>query len=213
MKNKEFNKFFTEEFNKQNSNPLTINDIFEENSFKHKTKFWETNKFWKLCTINLSCLLVICLVTIGILLNNNINILKNQNDLFNNSEFNDITFTDDNNVMTEEERLQAINICDFGFKSYLAKYVEINEQITMYIYSGIKWGHGSDYLKYQNIYFYVFTFKEDNKNIIITINNQEIVVNQNNRFGILTSIDKTANQEFHFTLTYNEQSQKYRYIA
>jgi hypothetical protein len=49
--------------------------------------------------------------------------------------------------------------------------------------------------------------------MIIDVNNQEIVVNKDNRSGILNSLESNEKQEILFALTYSGESNKYLYKA
>lgn len=210
MRNRKFDQMFKEEFNKANANPLTLDDIFEKGTLKRKTCNY---KFWKYTSINLACLLVVCLVAISVLLVDNINTKKNQNlnnDSFEKHTFQDITFTEENNILTSSEIECALSICDVEFYMYDAKYLKINNDLTMYVYSGDSTTNNNlDDLT--NVYFYVFDFQNHNQNIIINIDENEIVVNKDNRFGVLDNIKESEKQEIAFTLTYYENSQKIVY--
>lgn len=211
MRNRKFDQMFKEEFNKANANPLTLDDIFEKGTLKRKTCNY---KFWKYTSINLACLLVVCLVAISVLLVDNINTKKNQNlnnDSFEKHTFQDITFTEENNILTASEKEYAKSICDVEFDMLISKYLKINNDITMYVYSGDRREYVDDNLIYINVYFYVFDFQNHNQNIIMNIDENEIVVNKDNRFGILDNIKESEKQEIAFTLTYYENSQKIVY--
>ncbi len=208
MKTKEFKKQFKDEYQIAYNHNLTLNDIFQNNELKPKKRF-NVNNYWKYSSICSTCLLILSLVFIGIIFINGgkpINELSVHN-------FKTINFTENNNILTEEELHEFNIICDGGFKKKSAKYLKIDNEITMYVYVGLKSITNSSELEYQNIYLYVFDFNNSNRNMIINVNDQEMVVNKDNRSGILDSLDGSKKQEILFNLTYYGESNKYLYKA
>ena len=203
MKDKQFKKLFKEEFNKQYNINLTTKDVFQPNDFK--TKRFNINNYWKYSSICSTCLLIISLVFIGYL-------LKFQIDLgYGASTFQTIYFTEDNNILTNEELDEIAVICDGGFKNKEAQYLVIDKDVTMYVYNGKMYVDVNGKLESQYVYIYVFDFQNNNRNIILNVGDSEYVVNKDNRYGILSSIDEDEKQEIIFTLTYYGDSDKYLY--
>lgn len=203
MRDKKFDKLFKEEFNNKYQHNLTI-DLYKDEL--KPTKRFNINQYWKYSSICSTCLLIISLVFIGVLL---MRINPDNNPI--NFEFKTITFTEDNNILTEEEKQYAGNICDGGFKKKQAKYLNIDESLTMYVYKGLKSDVINENVEYINVYFYVFDFKDSSQNIILNVGEKEIVVNKDNRYGILGTIEENKVQEIHFTLSYYGNSNNYLY--
>lgn len=203
MRDKKFDKLFKEEFNNKYQHNLTI-DLYKDEL--KPTKRFNINQYWKYSSICSTCLLIISLVFIGILLmklnpdNNSINF-----------GFKTITFTEDNNILTEEELKNSIQFCDGGFKKKQAKYLNIDESLTMYVYKGIRNAVKDEKLERMSVYFYVFDFKDSSQNVILNVGEKEIVVNKDNRYGILGTIEENKVQEIHFTLSYYGNSSNYLY--
>jgi hypothetical protein len=126
-------------------------------------------------------------------------------------EFKNINFTEDNNIITKEEKQYAIQLCDGGFYTREAKYLNIDESLTMYVYRGIKIKTTYNNVDSENIYFYVFDFQDSKQNIILTVEDKEIVINKDNRYGILDTIEDNLVQEINFTLSYYGNSNNYLY--
>ena len=202
MKDREFKKLFKEEYQKTYNHNLTLNDIFQNGELKPKKRF-DINKYWKYSSICSTCLLIICLVIIGMM-------VFKENNLYAHT-FQTITFTENNNILTEEEFYEFNLICDGGFKKKSAQYLKIDEEVTLYVYKGIIYKVINNKLEQMYSYFYVIDFNDSNRNILINVDNQEIVVNQDNRYGILDSINVNEKQEILFTLTYYGQSRKCLY--
>lgn len=203
MRDKKFDKLFKEEFNNKYQHNLTI-DLYKDEL--KPTKRFNINQYWKYSSICSTCLLIISLVFIGILLmklnpdNNSINF-----------EFKTITFTEDNNILTNEE-IDGMSItADGGFYKDNAKYLNIDESLTMYVYKGTKIKSIDSGVKSVYVYFYVFDFKESSQNIILNVGEKEIVVNKDNRYGILGMLEKDLDQEIYFTLSYYGNSNNYLY--
>lgn len=208
MRTKEFKKQFKDEYQIAYNHNLTLKDIFQNNELKPKKRF-NINNYWKYSSICSTCLLIISLVFIGIIFINGVNPINELGE----HNFEIINFTEDNNILTEEEIYEFKTVCDGGFYKDTAKYLKIDDEITMYVYVGLKSISNGNGLEYQNIYFYVFDFTNSNRNMIIDVNDQEIVVNKDNRSGILNSLESNEKQEILFTLTYSGESNKYLYKA
>ena len=71
--------------------------------------------------------------------------------------------------------------------------------------------YGESKIEYENIYFYVFDFQDSKQNIILTVEDKEIVINKDNRYGILGTIEDNLVQEIYFTLSYYGNSNNYLY--
>lgn len=203
MRDKKFDKLFKEEFNNKYQHNLTI-DLYKDEL--KPTKRFNINQYWKYSSICSTCLLIISLVFIGILL-----MKLNPNNNHINFEFKTITFTEDNNILTNEE-IDGMSItADGGFKKKQAKYLNIDESLTMYVYEGMKIKELDTGVNIENVYFYVFDFKDSSQNIILNVGEKEIVVNKDNRYGILGTIEENKVQEIHFTLSYYGNSSNYLY--
>lgn len=203
MRDKKFDKLFKEEFNNKYQHSLTI-DLYKDEL--KPTKRFNINQYWKYSSICSTCLLIISLVFIGILL---MKLNPDNNPI--NFEFKTITFTEDNNILIEEELKNSIQLCDGGFYKDTAKYLNIDESLTMYVYKGIRNKIVNDVIEFENVYFYVFDFKDSSQNIILNVGEKEIVVNKDNRYGILGTIEETKKQEIYFTLSYYGNSNNYLY--
>ena len=81
----------------------------------------------------------------------------------------------------------------------------------MYVYKGMKIKKLDTSVNIENVYFYVFDFKESSQNIILNVGEKEIVVNKDNRYGILGTIEETKKQEIYFNLSYYGNSNNYLY--
>lgn len=203
MRDRKFEKLFKEEFNNKYQHNLSI-DVYKDEL--KPTKRLNINQYWKYSSICSTCLLIISLVFIGVLLMK----LNPSNTLYDDT-FKTITFTEDNNILTEEEKQYSRKICDGGFYLRNAKYLNIDESLTMYVYRGIKIKTTDNDVKSENIYFYVFDFQDSKQNIILTVEDKEIVINKDNRYGILDTIDEDLVQEIYFTLSYYGNSNNYLY--
>ena len=71
------------------------------------------------------------------------------------------------------------------------------------MYKGYSYQKEDGNVNYQTIYIYLFDFKDNKRNVILNVNNQEIVVNADSRYGILTSINENEKQKIEFSLSYN----------
>lgn len=203
MRDRKFEKLFKEEFNNKYQHNLSI-DLYKDEL--KPTKRLNIYQYWKYSSICSTCLLIISLVFIGVLL-----MKLNPSNNIRDREFKTITFTEDNNILTEEEKQYSRKICDGGFHVDNAKYLNIDESLTMYVYRGIKSEVIDDKIEYENIYFYVFDFQDSKQNIILTVENKEIVINKDNRYGILDTIEDNLVQEINFTLSYYGNSNNYLY--
>ena len=204
MKDRKFEKLFKEEFNKQYNINLTTKDVFQPDDFK--TKRFNINNYWKYSSICSTSLLIVCLIIIGCLL-----IQLNPKSNFNNHKFQTIYFTENNNVLTEDELDETILICDGGFFKDTAKYLVIDKDVIMYVFKGKMYVDVNGKFEPYCVYLYVFDFQSSNRNIILNVGTSEYVVNKDNRYGILSSIDEDEKQEIIFTLTYYGDSDKYLY--
>ena len=202
MKNRKFEKFFNEEFNKKYNINLKTKDLFQETDFNPKSII---NNYWKYSSICSTCLLIISLVFIGYLLTFKLDLGYGE------SKFQNVNFTEENNILTEEEIIYFRELCDNGFYKDTAKYLELDNDITMYVYKGKIYVDVNGKLKTNYIYFYFFTFNNSNRNIILNVDDNEYVVNKDNRYGILDIIDETKKQEIIFSLSYYGDSDKYLY--
>lgn len=199
MRNKEFKKMFKKEFQEKYPNTLHTTDIFEEGQLKKKTFTYKNYCFWKYSSITSICLLLICFVFIGLLSNK----VYSNNQKFDNIEFQNIVFEENNNVLTNKEYEDLRNICDGGVYRKSAKYFTIDDSLTLYVYKGVKNVVVNNLVIFENVYIYLFDFKDNKRNVILNVNNQEIVVNADSRYGILTSINENEKQEIEFSLSYN----------
>lgn len=199
MRNKEFKQMFKKEFQEKYPNKLHTSDIFEEGQLKKKTFTYKNYCFWKYSSITSICLLLICFVFIGLLSNE----AYSNNQKFDNVYLEEIMFDQGVDIITEEEYDDLKTICDGGIHSRRAKYFTIDDSLTLYVYKGVKNVVVNDKVIFENVYIYLFDFKDNNRNVILNVNNQEIVVNADSRYGILTSINENERQEIEFSLSYN----------
>ena len=199
MRNKEFKQMFKKEFQEKYPNKLHTSDIFEEGQLKKKIFTYKNYCFWKYSSITSICLLLICFVFIGLLSNE----VYSNNQKYDNIEFQNIVFEENRNILTEEEHNNLKNICDGGFDELRARYFTIDESLTLYVYKGYSYQKEDGNVNYQTIYIYLFDFKDNKRNVILNVNNQEIVVNADSRYGILTSINENEKQKIEFSLSYN----------
>lgn len=190
--NKHFDQTLKKEFDKTYKADIRVQDIFEPDQLK-PTKQLKTTSYYKWASVTLSLAFIVVSVFIGISCFNN-----NYKDI----KFETIYFNENNNILSLEEVNDIKSYCDYGFFKDKARYTEITDDITLYIYEGRKNYVKDSLMKIQNVYFYVFDFACEDCNIVINIDNQEKVANKEARYGILKVLEETDEQNIAFTLSY-----------
>ncbi|MBQ8293569.1 MAG: hypothetical protein IJX78_07220 [Bacilli bacterium] len=199
---KSVQKLFKKEFPKLD---ISVNDIFTDGMLKPKKRF-DMNLYWKYSSICTTVLLIISLVFIGVIMSDQ-SIENNEYQFINDIPVN---FTEDNNVLSNEEIDELRKYCEYGFKYESAYLVEVDENVDLYIFEGKTYkldGEGGHIN--QTVYIYVFDYQEEDFNIIIRNNEFEAVVNKNNRYGILGIIDENEPTSIKFSLSYLDKVTKY----
>ncbi len=193
--NKHFDQTLKKEFDKTYKADISVQDIFEPDQLKPSKKL-KTTSYYKWASITLSLVFIMVSVFIGI---QYVHFNNNHNDFV----FGTIYFNENNNILSSEEVNDIKNYCDYDFFKDKARYTEITDDITLYIYDGRKSYVKDSLMEIQNVYFYVFDFACEDCDVVIRIDNQEKVANKETRYGILKVLEETDEQNIAFTLSYD----------
>lgn len=194
-KNKRFDEIFKNEFNKVYNSDITAKDIFEPGSLKPSKK----KTYWKYSTIMISLVVIIISVFIGI------NHFDNRYKEF---TFEKVYFNETNNILTEGEINNLLEVCNYGLYRNKARYTKLDNNLSLYVYEGQKYYIDGNNHIVQNVYIYVFDIKDEDLNIVINIDEKDINASKEHRYGVLKVFEETDNQILEFSISYNNTTKK-----
>ena len=189
------------------SSPCTITpqDIYDNtNFFKEKQP---QLKSYKLAFISSIIVVFLSFTMIAILSIQNYN-LKNKGPekIFITDR---VSVIDDTQGMSQEVKTKLINELDFFDRYPICSFVHDTYTIV-YLYYG--YNLNSDNKK---VYNYYYAFGNDGYNQInakLLINGEEIIINNSNRTGLLTSIDGSITSEFTLSFTVSTSDRTALYV-
>lgn len=200
-----FEELFKKEFKKANKVDININDFLPKEELKQKK---QVSISWKYATLFTVFLLAISsiMLSIGISKYNELDFVK--------SEFEYIQINEENSALKEENYFKMLEICESDIKKENAYYIDITRDISLYVYKGsVKEQFVNSSLEvemiYQNIYFYVFKFKDDRQKFDLLIDGYVFNIDSENNFGILGYVVVGDEVNIEFDIVYRNKVKNY----
>ena len=206
-KKKKFEDIFQKEFNQTYDLDIKVTDFISEDKLKSKK---QVSISWKYATVFTIFLLAVstCIFGIGMFVNNDT--------IFLSSDFEYIHIDDDSKILKEENLSQIFEVCTGTFYRNNAYYIDITSDISLYVYKGTSKNLFVDSsvdstLSYQNNYFYVFVFENEEDSFELLIGDTVIKINSDNNFGLLGTIKQNSEIKIDFDIVYNNQAKEYNF--
>lgn len=115
---------------------------------------------------------------------------------------------DDSKGMPEEEKMKVKNGLDYFDESPICTYAH-DDKTTLFIYYGYN-------INEQNIktyyYYYAFYFAHFSRYVNVSVKDNEFKVDENNRYGLLTTIDGSKVDELIFSVTVESLKKTNKYV-
>ena len=206
-KKKKFEDIFQKEFNQTYDLDIKVTDFISEDKLKSKK---QVSISWKYATVFTIFLLAVSTCIFGI------GMFKTNNNVFVDNTFKYINVEDDSNILKDENINQIMEVCTGAFYRNNAYYIDITSDISLYVYKGtsknlfVDSSVGTN-LSYENIYFYVFVFEDEEDSFELLINDTVVKINSDNNFGLLGSIKQNSEIKIDFDIVYNNQAKEYNF--
>ena len=206
-KKKKFEDIFQKEFNQAYDLDIKVTDFISEDKLKSKK---QVSISWKYATVFTIFLLAVSTFVFGI------GMFSKKDDTFLNSYFEYINIEDDSKILKDENVFKMMEICNGALYRNNAYYIDITKDISLYIYKGTSKNLFVDSsvdstLSYQNNYFYVFIFENEEDSFELLINDTVVKINSDNNFGLLGSIKQSSEIKIDFDIVYNNQAKEYNF--
>lgn len=204
-KKQNFKKVFIHEFKNTYNSNIKVTDFIPQEELSTTKK---VSISWKYATVFTIFLLIISVGLLGV------GVFNTNDDEFIDEKFEKGSFEEYKDNLSEEALTTIYSICDSGIDGNTVYYVDITEDITLYIYKGINEG---DFVNngieeetiYEKHFFYVFEIKDETKNVDLLINGIVIDIDKDNNFGLLGSMKEETKTNIKFDIVYKNKVKEY----